>query len=367
MGKGIALAVLKAQREVFASATPSLKISPSGMLAYCLSQGSTNRILSSTVDNKSGYIRDVKVRYRKRAAAGESVTTDDCSVQGESAFYEQSIPSLSKRYKGLWFDMPTIKQFEADALASTGAGKPTIVMMEVMEAIMNEINGLLQDINADLVSALVTGKNLSTGLTTAKTVNFTQNTANLVLASGMTEIMGDALLHEVQPGNLDLIGAGIIAKYMLQQGAKGIDQTGLDTSRLALPGFYYDPAFTSLLAANNFVAVEKNALQFINICYNRANAISGGFGTSEFDTITFPVVDSMGNSLANLEFDIQMKEFDCPSDVTIGDEDPAAKGRGMKVIIGCNFALAQIPATAYKAADRMYQVNGVWKYVATNA
>lgn len=366
MGKGTALAILKAQKEIFASATPSLKITPMGTLAYLLSQGSPN-ILSKTIDNRTGYIRDVNIRYRKRASAGESVTEDDCSLQSEPAFYTQTIPALSKRYKGIWFDMPTIKAFEADALASTGMGTPTPVMMEVMEAVMNEINGLLLDINTDLVTALTFGKNVASGASTAKTVNFTQNTANNVLASGMTEVLGDALLNEVSSTNLDIIGSGIIAKYMLQQQAKGVDSGGVITSQLTTPNFWFDPAFTGVVGANQFAVVEKNALQFVNVCMNRGNAISGRFGTSEFGTIMFPVVDSLGNSLANLEFDIQLKESDCPSDVTIGSDEPAAKGRGMSVIIGCHFALAQVPATAYKSGDRMYQVNGVWRYTATNA
>jgi hypothetical protein len=360
--KGIALAVLKAQKEIFSSAAPMTKITPMGTLAYLLAQ-SRPSILSQTVDNKSGYIRDVNIRYRKRASAGESVTDDDCSLQSEPAFYTQTLPSLSKRFKGIWFDMPTIKTFTEDALA----GNSTTTMVEVMDAIMNEINGLLLDINTDLVSALTSGINLSTGLATAKTVNFTQNTTNNVLTAGMTGIMADIMLHEASVQNTDIIGAGLINNYMLQQRAKGVDQSGVDTSGLLLPSFWYDPAFTATIGANNFVVVEKNAMQFVNVCYNRAGKISGRFGTSEFGTIQFPITDAAGNSLGNLEFDIQFKEEDCPGERVIAEAAPAAKGRGMSVIVGCHFALAQVPATAYKSTDRMYQVNGVWKYAATNA
>lgn len=358
---GISLAVLKAQKEIFGNAAPSTKITPAGTLAYGLSNQRAN-ILSQTVDPRTGYIRDVTIRYPKRAAAGESVTDDDCSLQSEPAFFDQTIPTLSKRFKGIWFDMPTIKTFEADALA----GRSTTTMAIVMDALMNNINGLLQDINADLAGSLVTGMNITTGLTTAKTVNFTQNTTNNVLTAGMTSIMADIMAHETNVANVDIIGAGLINNYMLQQRAKGVDQSGVDTSGLALPNFWYDPAFTGTFGANHFLVVEKNSVQFINACMNRGNAITGRFGSSEFDTITFPITDAAGNSLGNLEFDIQYKEEDCPGDRLIG-EDTSAKGRGMSVIVSCHYALAQVPAAAYLSTDRMYQVNGVWRYVATNA
>jgi len=362
--KGIALAVLKAQKEIFSSAAPMTKITPMGTLAYLLAN-SRPSVLSQTVDNKSGYIRDVNIRYRKRAAAGESVTDDDCSLQTEPAFFTQTIPSLSKRFKGIWFDMPTIKTFTEDALA----GNSTTTMVEVMDAIMNEINGLLLDINTDVVTALTFGKNVVTGANTATTVNFTQNAANNVLTSGMTKIMADIMANEVTVQNCDIIGSGLINNYMLQQMAKGVDAGGVNSAGLALPGFWYDPQFATTVGANQFAVVEKNALQFVNVCYNRAGKISGRFGTSEFGTISFPITDATGNSLGNLEFDIQFKEEDCPGDKIIGDPQgsPVAKGRGMSVIIGCHFALAQIPATAYLSTDRMYQVNGVWRYTATNS
>lgn len=366
MSKGLALPLLLAQKEVFKNASPADKLSPMGTMAYMLAQ-STPSVVSQAIDAKNGYIRDVNVRYRKRAAAGTSVTADDCSIQTEPAWFNQTLPTLLKRFKGVWFDFPTIKQFTADALATQNAGTPaTPLMMEVIDTIRTQLNGLLLDINTDLLTALTFGKNVSTGLNTVKTVNFPLNTTNLALASGMTDIMNDAMLNEANIRDCSVIGSGIVNMYYLQQAAKGNDQSGLTTNQLAMPKMFFDPAAATVLGANQFALVEQDALQFINVCYNRAAAISGRLGNSEFGTIKFPVADSMGNSLRELEFDWQVKEEDCPGDRVIAGNS-VARGRGYTFILGCHYAPLQIPSTAYETTDRMTQVNGVWRYVATNA
>src|SRR4051812_34722473 len=132
MGKGLALPLLLASREVFKGATPSLKITPPGYLQYLLGNSKPN-IINSGIDNGSGYIRDVKVRYRTRVPAGKTVATDDCSVQASPAYSDFTINStLFKKY-GIFFEHDVIAKFEQDALALQTLGSPaTTVVKEVM-------------------------------------------------------------------------------------------------------------------------------------------------------------------------------------------------------------------------------------------
>ena len=362
---GLRPAVLLTQKAVFGQNSPQAKITPMGYLAYLLSQATPN-ILSSTIDDKSGYIKDVNVRFKKRAAAGTSVTVDGCTIEAEGAYYTQTMPALLKRYKGTWFDYPTIKQFTEDALASKQVGNvPTRLMQEVWDEIMAQANGLLLDINADLLAALAFGINVQNGLATTKTVNFPQNTSTLVMASGMTEVMSDAMLNEADIRTASIVGSGIINYYYLQQAAKGLDQSGMNSTQLALPKFYFDPAAATAFGANQFAVIEKDAVQFVNLCNNRATGIMGRLGTSEFGNLTLPIVDAQGNSFRNLEFDLQIKEVDCPASQTIAGV-AASKGRGFIVILGCNYGTVQIPTTAYASADRLTGNRGTYRYTGTN-
>ena len=79
MGKGLALPLLLAAKQAFG--TPGnfgTKITPLGYLQYLLAQTKPN-IINSSKDDGSGYMRDVKIRYRQRVPPGKSVDTDDCS------------------------------------------------------------------------------------------------------------------------------------------------------------------------------------------------------------------------------------------------------------------------------------------------
>lgn len=364
--KGLRLPILLAQKEVYREASPAYKISPMGTLGYALNQA-TPSVISQTIDNKDGYIKDAKIRFKKRAAPGTSVTADDCSLQTEPAYYEQTIPALLKRYKGVWFDMPTIKAFTEDALKPRQMGTPaTQVMQEVMDEIMVQINGLMMDINADVIGAIAFGANVGNGgLLTSKSVNFPQNLASMVLASGMNEVTNDAMLNEIDVRKASIIGSGVVNLYYLSMMQKFTENASANPGMLPLPKFFFDPAAATAWGANQFALLEQDAVQFVNICQNRAGNISGAWGNSEFGTITFPVADPQGNSFRTLEFDWQAKEVDCPANQVIGGNS-VARGRGLSFTIGCNYGVVQLPTNAYEAADRLTGVRGVTRYTGAN-
>jgi hypothetical protein len=376
--KGLRLPILLAQKEVFRSASPQFKLTPAGYLDYLLTQNKPS-IISATVDDKTGYISEVKVRSKKRFSTGKSVTTDDCSIQSRSPYYTQEIGSPLFRKISIWFDWNQIEKFTEDALATQKAGTPgTPVMTEVIDAMTSALNGLIGDINNDLldVQAAAFGKNIVTGSNAATTINFPLNITTNPLNGGMTKVMSDAMANEMMLNGASSIGSGLINQFYLQQAQKGLDAGGLDTSRFRLPGFYYDPYAESKWGANEFGIFEKDAVQFVNICKFRGPK-SKHWGTSEFGTITWPIIDSLGGGLGlrSLEFDFQAKEVDCPQEGVIigGGEAYAAyggevidTGRGMQFDLMCYFGQVNIPDDAYEATDRMYQNNGTLRYEATN-
>lgn len=377
MSLGIRQAILLAQREVFRNASPQFKLTPAGYLDYLLSQNKPQIISANVDDRSSGYIKDVKVRFKKRFGAGKSVTTDDCSVQAKPAYYEQSIPSLAFRKISLFFDWNTIETFTENALAVQSKGTPgTPVMTEVIDSMQAALNGLIADINVDLLGSQVSsfGTNVVAGNNSARTVNFPLSTVTNPLTQGMTMVMSDAMANEISLNGSHIVGSGIINNYYLNQAVKGLDAAGVDSTRFNMPMFHYDPYAAAEWGSNQFALLEQDAIQFINICKFRGPK-SGRWGNSQFGTITWPIVDSLGGGegLRTLEFDFQAKEVDCPQEgVIIGGGEAYGgstenTGRGLQFDLMCNYAQVNIPSDAYASTDRLYQTNGTLRYTATNS
>src|SRR5882757_940516 len=101
-GKGLAQALLMASREVFKGAAAIDKIDTPGFLQFLLANNKPD-IISQGKDDGSGYVRDVKIRYRNRGVTGKSVTTDDCSLQVRPAYLEYTVPATSYRALGMAF------------------------------------------------------------------------------------------------------------------------------------------------------------------------------------------------------------------------------------------------------------------------
>jgi hypothetical protein len=368
MGKGLAYALLVSSREAFKAASPMDKITPLGYIQSLLTNSKPN-VLNTGIDDGTGYIRNVKIRYMQRGAPGKSVTTDDCSIQTRAAYIDKDLPATLFRALGITFEDDLIATYEKDALALMSVGTPaTQIMKEVWDAIISNANGLFTDINNDLLAlqSVNFGNNVSTGLNTAKTINFALNGTNNDLSQGMTQVLADAMINESKLMGSSLVGSGIILNYSLQQRAKSADQAGVNTALLQLPDFKFDPYTATQWGANNFGLFEKDAVQLLNVCRFRG-AKSGLRGGDYFFTLKLPVYDSVGQgSYIEFEFDVQLTYRTCPSEVLIG-ETVVQMGRGWNIILMSSYNQVNIPSDSYAAGDRMLGNNGTYLYHATNA
>ncbi len=368
MGKGLAQALLISSMGAFSAASPMEKITPLGYMQYLITNNKP-RVISQGIDDGSGYIRNMKIRYMQRGVPGKSVTTDNCSVQTRAAYIDKDVPVTMFRALGITFEDDLIAQYEKDALASYNAGTPgTAVMKEIWDVIISQANGFLTDINNDLeiAQSVNFGKNVSTGLNTPKTINFALNGANNNLQAGMTDVLADAMINESKLLGSSIVGSGLILNYSLQQQAKGFDQAGVNTAKLQLPEFRYDPYTQQNWGENNFGLFEKDAVQFINVCRFRG-AKSGLRGSDYFFTLKLPVYDSVGQgSYTDFEFDVQLTYRTCPQEVLIGDT-VVSMGRGWNVILMSSYNQMNIPTDSYGNGDRLFGNNGTYLYHATNA
>lgn len=373
MGKGLAQALIISAAEVFKGATPGEKITPLGYMQYLLGNASPN-VISKGIDDGSGYIRGVQVRYMQRAPAGKSVTVDDCSIQTKAAYLNKTIPATHFRALGITFEDDLIATYERDALAVKNVGTPaTGIMNEVWDAIIANANGLFTDINNDLLTdqAANFGSNIVTGNNTAKTINFALNGTNNPLAAGMTDIMADAMANEMKLAGSSIVGSGLILNYSLQQPAKSANQSGLNTALQQIPDFKYDPYAQTKWGANYFGLFEKDAVGFINIARFRG-AKAGLRGADYFFTLKLPIYDSVGQgNYIGFEFDVQLTYRTCPDTVQIGtydadDNPPVAVGRGWNIILMSSYSQFNVPIDAYDADDRLFGNNGTYLFTATN-
>jgi hypothetical protein len=355
------------------------KITPVGFLSYLAQQGKPN-IISSSISNGSGHIRDVRYRYRNRGIKGVSSTEDTCDVQTVAARLEATIPALKLRTRAIFYDWETIRKYEEEAsnmISVTPNGKPTMAnqevfggfMAEVWEDLMANFNGLLGDVNDDLLNLMQVnwGKNVVTGSTAATSVNFNLNGTVNNLQEGLTKIITDARANEINTVGASIVGSGYIDAVMTQlmMNAINANQSGLNAAALSRPNYYYDPAAADIFGANSFGFFEKDAMQLLEVD-RYVGYFSGELGVSQFFNMTVPLTDSLGTKIADMNFDVQVIESDCNKDVSINGT-PTSIGRGVTVIVSKNFGLATLPTDAYNASDRLYGANGSLKYTATNA
>lgn len=374
MGKGLAQAIIIAAREAFKGAYPGDKITPLGYMQFLLSN-TAPRIISNTKDDGSGYVRDVVIRMMQRSAAGLSVTEDNCTIQTRGAYIDLPVGTTLFRALGISFEDDQIAAFEKDAMGVMNVGSPvTAIMKEVWDVIIANANGLLTDINNDLldIQAINFGANIANGgSNAAKAINFELDGTVNNLATGMTSVMADAMANEMKLTGSSVVGSGLMLNYWLQQQAKSANQSGLDTSRLFIPDFKFDPYAQTKWGVNEFGLFEKDSVALVNVCRFRG-AKAGQKGADYFFTLKLPVQDSVGQgSFSSFEFDVQLMYRTCPEEVQIGapgpDNPPVALGRGWNIILMSSYNQVNIPTNAYQATDRLFGNNGTYRFVASNS
>jgi hypothetical protein len=374
MANGFLPYLLLTSKAVFQGNTPCQKITPPGYLRMLLEQSRPN-IVSQSIDDGSGHIRDVKIKFRTRRPVGLSQDDDNCDVDARPAYSEDTISSTLFKKTSFFLDDDTIARYEKEASAQvkTINGIPqlaqiTPMMKEQWDIVMEFANGLIGDINIALLAKQVAnfGFNQTTGSAAAKTVNFLLSNANNDLSTGMPMLISDMMENEIKMSDVTLVGSGLINNYYIQQPAKSADQSGVNTSQLALPKLYHDLYAGSAWGANQFGVFEKNSAQFVDIV--RFTGFKAGMKPGTWlGSLPLPIVDSQGNTFS-LTVDVQIKYIDCPQEIEVGYPVPAtvSVGRGWVIILSKSFDQFNIPATSYDAADRLFQNNGTLRYEATN-
>lgn len=371
---GIANAILLSQAAAWKGATAHSKVTPPGALQAVL-ENSKPRTISNIVDDGSGYIRDVKIRGKKRMPAGKTNIGDNCVVNAEPSYFEQSIPALSTRSYGVFFEYNKIAQYAENAMQVIKGAGSIAMAQEFMDELTTKMNGILADVNADVYGAIASnvGQHAASASTAARTVNFPLAGTNNNLDAGFNRLMSDMALNEVQWNRLKAIGAGKSYAVWAQHinAMVSANQSGINTAALNMPKYYYDPTTVTILGgADEFLLMDMDAVQFLNISLFRGYK-GRSVADSEFGIFPVNITDSLGNVVNSIEFDVQVKYNTCPADVEIleSEDYPSAssKGRGVSVFFIVRYAPVFQDSASYDSTDRLYLNNGIWNYDATNS
>ena len=359
---------------------PSAKITPAGFLRALLENRPNVTIINSEqalkLDDGSGHIRDLVLKYRKRAVPQNTSTVDNCEVDVQPQYSETTVTATKFRKLAIFMEDEDLARYCADATNMIRVnGMPTPFMQDFMDGLMEQANGLLGAIDIDLLAlqAANFGVNVVTGSNAARTINFPQNTTINNLDSGMTRLLQDAIENEVC-GDLILVGSGLMSNYNIQQQAACCANNGVDTSRFQQFRFYNDLYAKQQWGENHVGAFSRGSVGFVEL--NRYQGFRAGQkGTSTFFTMPLPVeCPECYGGYDNLVFDAQLRYLDCPTTINVGCEGEKSVGRGWILDLSKSFGLFNIPTNAYQGTnyddcynDRLLGNNGTLRFVITNS
>lgn len=381
MPLGFCAAIVAHLRSVAGCATPSSKITPAGMLRMLLANRPQVDIVNPdnalALDDGQGHLRDVILKYLKRAVPAQAGNADNCQIDIVQQYLEVPLATTQYRRLSTYVSDEDLARYCADATEMVRiAGFPTPFMREFLDRIIGLGNGLIGAIDIDLLTLMAPefGVNVVTGSNAATTVNFPGANAGVdnFYNEGMTKLLQDMALNEMC-GALQIVGHGNFNAYNIQQLVACCSQLGLDQSRFTGFNFWPDIYSQTTWGTNHIGIFSPGSVGLIEI--NRYEGWRAGQrGTSEFFTMPIPMdCPECNGNYDSLDFDVQLRYLDCPTLINVGCEGETTVPRGWIVDIGKAFGLFTIPTDAYQHEayddcynDRLAGNNGSLRYIVTN-
>lgn len=366
MATGFCPSLLTHIKEVAKDANPMYKIRPTGFLGMLQTEMTPGAI---KIDSMNGHKKTVNVKYKKRFRIADTDTSRSCDNVLVPAWVEDTAALTKFRQLAIHIEDETIAQYCEDASRTISLGKPATDMMnEFYEStILQGANALLGAVNRDLLVQMLGrfGVNLRTGLSTAATLNVNKDETINPLDNGLTLLLSDYKRNQMS-GRPLVVGAGLWLNFMLQQFAKSVNQSGLDSKIMAgAMDFFYDEDFANQIGANHIGVFEKDSVQIIE--YLRYQGFkAGNKGVSTFGTLPIPMQTE--KSITPVWFDYQFKYYDCPTTLTDAYSGGSVTvDKGWSLIISKDFDLWNIPTDAYQAGDELSGNRGTLRYNITNS
>jgi hypothetical protein len=365
---GFAPNLLMHMKQVAEGAYPAAKITAPGYLKMLLADKSPGvKIVNEGWDGDDGHFREMKVKYRTRGIEDNTTTSDTCDVDVIPVYSEADVSLRFYRQVGIVLDDATIARYLADASATVRVGKPaTALMNETLGAIYEQLNGLFQGVDDDLlgVQAVNFGVNARTGSNASAAININKNADTYDLSDGLGRILADLVENEIS-GTPVIVGSGLFNNFDVQKFMASAASNGVNLSQFPYK-FFFDKKTATKWGSNQIGVFEPGAVKLLHRNKYKG-AFAGEKGTSFFFTMSPQVQDQFGDSLAPFTLDAQLKYYDCPTDITVSSYGGTRRiSRGWALVVGAYYDQFNIPSDAYDSSDDLYQANGTLRYTISN-
>ncbi len=339
---------------------PQMKVSPVGFLKMLLENNAATQVVNMS-ELLKGQDQQIKVRYMNRGTETDVSDRDDCETSVTAEWQTCEIGHGMYSKIGILITDDQMRTYEAEA-AKTAAAQingvntlQTPLMVGLYQTLLTKVNGLVQKIDANLVSAMATkwGVNAAYGDSNAHEITF-GTTASM--NDGVVKLLADAEANEVA-GDLLVCGSGVVRNFDLYNRFKnGFDAAGIGAMGL---NTYVDPKTATKWGANHFGVFGKGSIGFVPWNKNVGD-YAGERGGSAFFTLPMPVQLANGE-LSQLMFDCQLKYKDCP---VYDDGGNKVADRGWVLLVGLHYGLFVAPNDMYAVGDPLRGVNGAFHYIA---
>jgi hypothetical protein len=356
--------ILESLAQLAQENNPEFKISPVGFLAALIEN---NPKLSAfeqlTLTNTGGHQKRVFIKYQPRYNENVIATEDNCNIDLVPAWKVSEIKAERFVKIGIHISDEEISKLVDDASQTVRMGTPpTTLLREHIETIMRIAQALMRKIDAQLLSDVTWGVNVTTGNNAAVTVNINKDATKNDLNSGFTKILFDASENEFA-GNLIIVGNGLMNSYELQKMAAVAAMNGVDVTKFTGYTFYNDTLSKVAWGVNQIGVFEKGSIGFVDVS-RYLGFRAGERPNSFFFQLPLPVQTNSG--IQPFNFDVQLKYIDCPTVLLNHYGEEEQFDRGWALYISKRYGLWQYPSNVYNAGDVLAGVNGSLRYIITN-
>lgn len=367
--KGYCNALMVALKQLAQENNPGTKITPVGFLQAAIENQPSIGIPEYEklrLYNQQGNTKKVRVIYRPRITKAQTSTEDTCENDNIPVKNESEIDISVYRKYSFIIPTPELEKYCAESVAMVSAGAPpSELLREHIDHIMEAANGLYAGLNDDLINLVVFGNNAATGNNNIITININKDVNVLDLDSGFVQLQNQLRFNEVAGAPI-IVGAGKMSAYdIAKKMMLGLGGNGANLANFNNYKYYYDLNSSDAWDAGNEDALgifSPGTFGFVDM-QKFIGFKAGKLGTSFFATLPLPMA---GQNAPVVNFDIQIKFLDCPTEVMDGYGNLTTVNRAWQVIISKSGGLWQMPSDAYSAGDRLTGVNGAFLYELTN-
>ena len=328
---------------------------------------STGTIIRQANNDGTGHSKDVRIVYKQRLTADDTVTTKSCDFDGPLPYLE--IPFQVTQYRGVSFSM-TEEQLRvycaaySDLVQLTGSTDPNQIVqrangigraggaLSVVREMYNDFqlaaNALIQSMNQDLVTSIAGSFGAwygQSGAIASETYAVEDSANGSLIPKGLFTMKQAYMNSGFNGAPIVVGGAGALQRVWMNdsryfgQAANGLDYSTV-RNNTGIAQFYFDPNITGapLTSVDSAIVFAPGSL-----VYTPFLQYVGNFGQiGIMNRFTMPIP-----GLPQVKCDVRILPDECNETYAVWME--------------CYFDVFASPTTLFKSTDDNYNINGIFE------